>query len=377
MITHRPPWGDKSSGGEVYAPCCGAQDGTATNLNPPGYGTSFAEGTDGTRQVGYGTGPTGPGALLWSGTAASAVSLNPIGAATSEAIGIASGQQVGYAKLLTAVGTHAYLWSGTAASAVDLNPVGFAFSGAFGTDGVHQVGLANVAVGDNLPHAILWSGTAAGAVDLTPAGFVNAEAGGVKGNQQVGLGKTSAGPVHALLWTGTAASAVDLNPLGIASSFTNGTNGSKQVGGGDGRALVWSGTAASAVDLSSSLPASGSWGSSTAYSIDANGNIFGLAHGTYNSNSDEFAVEWMPLVPGDFNRDGHRNAADIKAMEGALVDLTSYRNSNSDLTNAQVKYLEDVNADGTVNNADLQQLLTVLQTGGGTSAPVPEPMSAI
>jgi hypothetical protein len=57
-------------------------------------------------------------ALLWSSTAASVVDLNPSGFISSYANGTSGGQQVGYGT--TGGNYHALLWSGTAASAVDL-----------------------------------------------------------------------------------------------------------------------------------------------------------------------------------------------------------------------------------------------------------------
>jgi hypothetical protein len=45
--------------------------------------------------------------------------------------------------------------------------------------------------------------------------------------------------------------------------------------------------------LYSFLPALGNW-TSSAYSIDANGNVFGAAQGTYNNVNGEYVVEWSP-----------------------------------------------------------------------------------
>jgi hypothetical protein len=79
---------------------------------------------------------------------------------------------------------------------------------------------------------------------------------------------------------------------------------------------------------------------------------------------------------GDFSRDGHVNAADVLAMERALADLPDYQTAKG-LTAAQLLLVGDVNGDGKVNNADLQSLLTLLQSGGGSNNSVPEPGSAI
>ena len=70
-----------------------------------------------------------------------------------------------------------------------------------------------------------------------------------------------------------------------------------QVGSGFGRAtdndhvLLWSGTADSAIDLHLLLPADSAY--SEAYTIDANGDVFGIA---YDDTTRTYqAVEWMPL----------------------------------------------------------------------------------
>jgi hypothetical protein len=294
-------------------------NGTSTfvNLNPTSLGFVDAStlGTDGAQQVGEGD--FGPGtnrhALLWSGTAASAVDLNPssLGISNSEALGNNGTQQVGVGWGNGTGGDwHALSWSGTAASAVDLNPsnLGISNSEAYGVNGAQQVGEGSGSGTGGLPNALLWSGTAASAVNLNPSslGINQSWANATSGAQQVGAGNGSGTGWmdHALLWNGTADSAVDLNPssLGFTYSEASYTNGAQQVGSGGERAncaLLWSGTAASAVDLQSLLPANGSWTSSGASTIDASGNVFGWAYGTYNGVTDYYAVEWSPVnVPG-------------------------------------------------------------------------------
>ena len=68
-------------GGSTHAAMWTA-NGTPVDLNPTGLvvATSVAYGTNGTQQVGYGNGTDTGGedhAMVWSGTAASAVDLNP------------------------------------------------------------------------------------------------------------------------------------------------------------------------------------------------------------------------------------------------------------------------------------------------------------
>jgi Dockerin type I domain len=82
------------------------------------------------------------------------------------------------------------------------------------------------------------------------------------------------------------------------------------------------------------------------------------------------------LLPGDFNRDGQVNAADIPAMVAALADLNAYQTSKN-LSEPQLVLLGDIDGDGAVTNADLQALLTLLKSGGGSVVEVPEPESIV
>jgi hypothetical protein len=280
--------------------------GAVVDLHPTqfiDFSASSAWGTDGAHQVGSIGNDSFQHAVLWNGTAASAVDLHPTnlsGFDYSTAYGTNSGQQVGDGE--GSVGSHALLWTGTAASAVDLHPTnlsGFATSNAYGTDGTRQAGFGAVGTEGNFHyHALLWNGTADSAVDLNPTSLIGIDASvayGVNGTQQVGLGTGQLW--HALLWNGTAESAVDLNPVDFDRSEALGTNGTLQVGGGQGfsgtQALLWSGSAESAVDLHLLLPdAFKDSGYSLAYTIDAQGNIFGVAIDTAGILH---AVEWVPV----------------------------------------------------------------------------------
>ncbi|HZZ26912.1 MAG TPA: family 43 glycosylhydrolase [Pirellulales bacterium] len=85
-----------------------------------------------------------------------------------------------------------------------------------------------------------------------------------------------------------------------------------------------------------------------------------------------------PYIPGDFNRDGHVDAADILPMEQALTNLSAYKTTyKPNLTDAQVLLIGDLDGDHKFSNADLQALLNLLQSGGGSANPVPEPSSWI
>jgi hypothetical protein len=290
--------------------------GTPVDLDPANFSSSVAMGTGGGQQVGNGSGSATSGetnALLWTaGTAASAVDLNPTSFTASYARATTGSQQVGYGTLSGK--TVALVWTNTAASGFNLNPSGYSLSEAFGTDGAQQVGYGYL-TGTFTSQALLWTDTAS-AINLNPTnltGYSGSIAEGISGTQEVGLayGTATSNNNHAMLWNSSSGSAVDLNPT-VLSDFTvsvaDGTNGMQQVGYGnvgssdDAIALLWSGTAASAVNLQSLLPASGTWEFSNAYSIDANGNIFGTAYGTYDSSTGYFAVEWSPVPdPASFS----------------------------------------------------------------------------
>ena len=270
--------------------------GSSINLNPSGFRDSEAIGVNDGQQVGFGqlsVTPFDTHALLWSGTPGSAVDLNSPGFIYTQAYAVGGGQQVGVGGLSRSA-YHALLWSGTAASTVDLNPTGFTNTTAFGVGGGQQVG-AGINLATNSGDALLWSGTAASVIDLNPTGFSTSLALAVGNGQQVGYGDNSAtGTTDALLWSGTAASVVDLNPSGFSYSFAYGVGDGLQVGYGlrttspSGlHALLWSGSADSYVDLGALLPNDASW----AYSVDASGNVFGLAEENYTFH----AVEWSPV----------------------------------------------------------------------------------
>jgi len=106
------------------------------------------------------------------------------------------------------------------------------------------------------------------------------------------------------------------------------------------------------------------------------GDIQQFGSGSTSTGSDHYPVvgDYTLMFPGDFNRDGHVNAADVLAMETALVNLPSYQTAKG-LTGSQMLAIGDLNGDGKITNADLQMLITDLQSGGGSADPVPEPAS--
>src|SRR5688572_11161273 len=144
-------------------PSLAAGPHTAIDLHVPGYSASTASAVAAGRQVGALDPTLTSAAVLWSGSAASAINLHPSGYRTSVATGISpdGSRQVGWATTDDAV--HAALWSSSAESFIDLNPPGYLHSYARATDGVVQVGIGAT-------HALLWRGSAQSVVDLHPSG---------------------------------------------------------------------------------------------------------------------------------------------------------------------------------------------------------------
>ena len=236
---------------------------------------------------------------VW-GTSYIAIDLTLSGFTNSYATGTNGTQQVGYGySPATGNPAHALLWNGSAASYVDLNPSGLSNSHAAGTNGTQQVGFgwsSTIA----FAHALLWNGSAASCIDLNPSGFTNSYAYGISGTQQVGYGHGSGTGYHALLWNGSAAGYVDLNPSGFDISCANGTNGTQQVGfgygsatGGESHALLWNGSADNFIDLNQFLPA-GLTNSSANY-IDSYGNIVGYAADYATGTANDHAILWEPI----------------------------------------------------------------------------------
>lgn len=213
---------------------------SAVDMTPLGlgFGAGRALATDGVQQVGNGfqvigvNAFSGPFAVVWSGTAASAVNLNPPDSSTSQANAVYGGQQVGYGY----VPSRALLWSGSADSKVELHPDGYASSVANATNGVQQAGTGftfDAATSVSHSHALVWSGSAASVVDLNqflPPGYTDAAATGIDAAGNV-VGWASRGPsdipanVHAVMWKPVATDAIFARSLTLSRSSIVGGEG--------------------------------------------------------------------------------------------------------------------------------------------------------
>jgi hypothetical protein len=93
-----------------------------------------------------------------------------------------------------------------------------------------------------------------------------------------------------------------------------------------------------------------------------------------------YAAPTPTILKGDLNFDGHVNATDIGIMELALSNLNSYLTTYgtaNGVTSANIGSYSDVTGGGAYNNGNLQSLLTLLKTGGGSTTSVPEPASLV
>jgi Bacterial Ig domain len=219
---------------------------SAVDLHPSirGIDRSYANDTDGSRQVGYGyfdipNDPAPYRALLWSGTAASAVVLHPHGFTHSFAEGVSGNEQVGYAfnDLQSNDYSRALLWHGTAASVVSLNPTGYSGTVAWATNGTNQVGAGGTPSSPYQSHALRWTGTAQSVLDLhqlLPAEFSQGNsiaydidaAGNI-----VGLAQRPDGSTVGVLWRKVSATPTNVAPKVRITSPTGGSqfNGSTPI----------------------------------------------------------------------------------------------------------------------------------------------------
>jgi hypothetical protein len=270
-------WGDATSAQSIIAPSNYVVVDLTSKL-PAGVSTAQINGgwTDasGTHLVGVSQNDSGGNALteslIFDGIDRPAAVLNPPHSVAEGAIGSSPiSYQYGLAIVGPFASTHAVVWSGTAQSAVDIHPSGlpgetYGYGGSTTTGGFQVVGKKSLAGRDS---AVLWSGNSPqnlSFTDLHPAGAYESVAYGAGPGlngvaQQVGTSEaTSVSQSHAALWTGSAQSLVDLNPSGAFSSTAYGAsvigNDAIQFGVSFfpipnsyiGRATVWEGTAQSA-----------------------------------------------------------------------------------------------------------------------------------
>ncbi|MEZ4647732.1 MAG: kelch repeat-containing protein [Candidatus Eisenbacteria bacterium] len=245
---------------------------TATSLHPNGALSSHAYGVGDGQETGTavypGTDGTEDHAMLWSGSAGSAIDLHNTTTIKTGAVATAGGVQGGNwwqpfeifqnGQWYIVYYPRACAWSGTAGSFHALSTSGWEYSAVYDSDGVHHVGAVSRddEVGNVYTRAAIWSDATGNFAPLHPtSGVSNSSANALDGDHQYGSILTPyPGPIRkAAKWTGTPASYEDMHPAGASRSWISGAGDGQQVGtaefNGIQRAVLWSGHRLSAIDL--------------------------------------------------------------------------------------------------------------------------------
>ena len=269
-------------------------------------GSSIAD-IRGSQAVGIGSTARTDHALLWmNANPNSTIDLNPTSFKSSYALGTDGSRQIGYGYTTVPVfgeESHALLWNSSATDYVDLNPVDYIFTFAYGGDKLHQAGYG-LSNSYNL-HALLWAGTAQSVTDIQPTNgsYTDSRAFVVRGNRAGGYATDALTQYpHAILWTALDGnSAVDLHPAGFLDSQITALNTMAEVGygrvlgdhTGNTHALLWTDRTSGVIDLNNFLPSR--YISAEADGIDSAGNVVGWAKDSTTGNFH--AVEWLAVVP--------------------------------------------------------------------------------
>jgi hypothetical protein len=356
--------------------------GTLSDIDAPSSTANvFVNGMGPSGQV---VGANGTGfAFVWT-QGSGFTNLPNLGGTTGSAFGINS--------LGDAVGTdtegslvYGVAWKSGASAPTELTPVNSMFY-ASGQAIDSSRTIAGISFGPSSDMATIWNyisgtgtwtgqalgtlgGTGSDAYDINTAG------------DAVGNATRSGGHgIGAFIWHPGDSSLTDLDPtraFGL-NTFATGINDNNEVVGSiaGGGAFVWD-SVNGIRNLQTLIDPASPFTLTDAKDVNDNGWIIGTA--TDSNNGFSYAVILEPtsqLLLGDFNRDGHVNAADVLAMEQSLTNLPGYETAKG-LTNSQLLAIGDINGDGVVNNADLQALLNLLKSGGGSTDPVPEPSSLL
>ncbi|MCC7290594.1 MAG: hypothetical protein IT449_00870 [Phycisphaerales bacterium] len=277
-----------------------------TDLLPTDWLRGCVYGMDGPWQVGEVKVFGDPAAMLWRGTAESAINLTPYGSYRfAGAKDVTGNQQVGYAACRCDNQYHAMLWRGTPESYVDLHPASARYSSANSTDGEFQGGDANI-VSFGQIHAVLWRGSAESYLDMHPEVASSSSILGMVRGVQVGVGLFGSYD-HALLWRGTPESLVDLHPSYARESWVYDTTGSIHVGyidaGAAAEAGFWIGDdSESFFNLQDLLPSGWSRSSAKSVAIDA-GRVY-ISGTALAPDGHGQALLWIGRLPRDPRRGG-------------------------------------------------------------------------
>ncbi|HTQ39758.1 MAG TPA: autotransporter-associated beta strand repeat-containing protein [Pirellulales bacterium] len=175
----------------------------------------------------------------------------------------------------------------------------------------------------------------------------------------------------------TANSAIDLGNGSSIVKFAN-SNGI-WTGSPFLRVSNWNGTpvTGSASDTDQLIVGANSSGLNSTQLADIHftGYLTGAVYSSANPGEVVPALTTQLLL-GDVTQNSHVDAADIVAMESALTNLSLYQSSHS-FDSFDMLDIFDTNHDGVISVADVQGLISLLHSGGGNTAGVPEPESCI
>ena len=299
---------------------------TYTNLHPDSsWSGTWALNASATQQVGYGF-QSGPNvALLWNGTAQSAITLDTPETDQTVATDTNGTRQVGYAFTRKSNGNpNAIVWAGTAASGTIIHPTNLGLESSVATT-INEAGqIAGVGEDENyLFTALYWASPESPAVRLRPEGFDETTSAGAYQGKVFGDGSglPTNGRRHALILdpenpnSFTSLHPSDPSILGtyidtLQEVTPDGAPGSLPLiignalveidpGSGEGRqhAAVWTDhTASGFVDLHAFAPEG--WDFSRASGVDAFGNIYGSVFNVDPNTgaTDILPVIWSPVV---------------------------------------------------------------------------------
>lgn len=299
------------------------------------HGIAFAINDTGTAVgVTLTLGDTTPQAVRWIGV--SAAGLGTWAARDVNAPGVIVGE-----KPATESGAfgHAVQW--TSGTLLDLGTLGGLHSSAFGINDAGRIVGHSLLANNTTSRAFLWQGGPM--IDLGTLGGVRSQAFDISNSGfVVGVADNGSGAPHAFRYTlapnGSVLLRTDLGELAGGSSIAYAVNEAGEVvGSSDWRAFLWRDGAMT--DLNTEIAPDSGWLLTHATALNESGQIVG--RGTHFGNPRAFLL--TPRNPADLNADGTVDGADL----GLLLSEWGATGSSADL-----------DGDGTVDGADLGLLLS-------------------
>ena len=107
------------------------------------------------------------------------------------------------------------------------------------------------------------------------------------------------------------------------------------------------------------------------------GSLLSQSSGPINVLYQTTSLASVPILRGDWNRDGVVTSTDLRTMLDAVTNINTYTQNlqSSGLSEDQCMTICDVNRDGKITNADVQAEINLLLNSGASGAATPEPTS--